>query len=391
MRILLLQDQIYLPSLGGGNKACRLLLASLVERGHTCAASTPAVTAGTGPTNVAGFLRDKAERGLAVAEPRPGVYRYEHCGVEVDSLVRASADEIFAAVGERIEEFEPDWILVSDDRLHRLLEAAERHAPGRSVFLCQTIVHLPFGPLAHRRSERQRELIHSARGIVAISAMLRAYLREHAGLVATELALPVYGLGPFANLANFDEGCVTLVNPCIEKGLEIFLGLAERFPDLDFAAVPTWGATAAVLAALEGRPNVRRIAPADDIEEVLARTRVLLAPSLWPETLGYIVVEAMLRGIPVIASDLGGLRQAKLGVDYLVPVRPAERGPAGYVSPPQDLEPWARALRELTTDRAIYERCSRESREAAHRYVEPITAASFEAYLEELGGSTSEP
>ena len=35
-----------------------------------------------------------------------------------------------------------------------------------------------------------------------------------------------------------------------------------------------------------------------------------------------IVVEAMLRGVPVIASNTGGLPEAKLGVPYVLPVTP---------------------------------------------------------------------
>ncbi len=44
-------------------------------------------------------------------------------------------------------------------------------------------------------------------------------------------------------------------------------------------------------------------------------------PSLWDETFGYACVEAMARGVPVIASAVGGLSEAKLGVPYSVPVR----------------------------------------------------------------------
>ena len=47
-------------------------------------------------------------------------------------------------------------------------------------------------------------------------------------------------------------------------------------------------------------------------------TRILLVPSLWGEAFGLVVVEAMLRGIPVLASNVGGLVEAKLGVDYIL-------------------------------------------------------------------------
>ena len=48
-------------------------------------------------------------------------------------------------------------------------------------------------------------------------------------------------------------------------------------------------------------------------------------PSLWVEGFGMAVVDAMLRGIPVLASNYGGLAEAKLGTDYLLPVHPIQR------------------------------------------------------------------
>ncbi len=57
--------------------------------------------------------------------------------------------------------------------------------------------------------------------------------------------------------------------------------------------------------------------PVDNVDDILRRTRVLLVPSLWAEARSRMVVESMLRGVPVIASNVGGIPEAKLGVDYL--------------------------------------------------------------------------
>ena len=146
-----------------------------------------------------------------------------------------------------------------------------------------------------------------------------------------------------------------MVNPCAVKGIDIFLALAEAMPEVRFAAVPTWGANAGDLERLGRHANITLLAPADNIDDVLRRARVLLVPSVWAEARSRIVVEAMLRGIPVVASDVGGIREAKLGVDYLIPVRAIERYrseldermvPVAEV-PRQDIGPWTSALRRL--------------------------------------------
>ena len=69
---------------------------------------------------------------------------------------------------------------------------------------------------------------------------------------------------------------------------------------------------------------MRVLEPDEDFEQILARTRVLLMPSLWQEAFPLTVVEAMLRGIPVLAANTGGLPEAKLGTDGVLPVQPIE-------------------------------------------------------------------
>jgi glycosyltransferase involved in cell wall biosynthesis len=265
-----------------------------------------------------------------------------------------------------------------------MLDSALRAAPDRVVLLLQTIVQLPFGPLSVQLNPEQTQRMQQARAIGVISEFQRQHIRRYSGLESQIIRLPVYGDAPFAMHGSFDRGFVTIINPCELKGAQIFLALARRFPQTEFAAVPTWGTDQTMRAELAAAPNVRVLPAVDDIDEILAQTRVLLVPSLWPETFGYVVPEAMLGGIPVLASDIGGLPEAKLGVDYLLPVKPAELRDCRYLTPPQDVNPWAAALARLLGDRAAYNRCSEQSRAAAMSFLATTDVSHFEQFLNRL-------
>jgi surfactin synthase thioesterase subunit len=175
--------------------------------------------------------------------------------------------------------------------------------------------------------------------------------------------------------------------------MAIFLALADALPGVPFAAVPTWGTNAEDRAALAARPNVTVLQPVDDINVLLARTRVLLVPSLWAEARSRIILEAMLRGVPVMAANVGGIPEAMMGVRYLLPVRPIQHYqtrvdeqmvPVAEV-PPQDSGPWREALARLLGECRHYEEIARESRSAALAYAKDLHAGHFERLLDGLG------
>jgi surfactin synthase thioesterase subunit/glycosyltransferase involved in cell wall biosynthesis len=385
MRILLAQNSPYFPAHGGGGKSNRLLMEALAARGHVCraVARIPAL----GPVETELYAAELAARGVRAAFPEEGIAAFERGGVEVRVVTAGSLRASFAA---RVEDFQPDAVLTStDDPAQLLLEAALRTAPSRVVYLARATLALPFGPDCAFPSEAKTERIRAAAGVVGVSEYVARYIRQYAGIPATHVPISLLEPGDWSRLGRFENEFVAMVNPCAVKGIAIFLALADAFPETAFAAVPTWGTNARDLAALALRPNVRLLDAVDDIGLLLARTRLLLVPSLWAEARSRIVVEAMLRGVPVMASDAGGIPEAMMGVPYLLPVNPIVRYQARLDErmvpvaevPAQDIGPWRAALARLLRDRAHYEELAAASEAAAQSYAGRLSVAPFEAWL----------
>ena len=390
MKILLAQNMLYVPALGGANKANRCLLEGLAERKHSCRALVPS-TGSHGPGTRSQFLHELVTRGIGVSFSATGVDVFNLKRVEVHAVT--DSHRLHTHLVRQIREFEPAWTLVtSQDPGQVLLAAALEANPRRVVYVVHATWDLPFGPWTVFSNPSITEKLRHAAGIITVSNYVREYIRRWSGLESVVIPFPVYGLGPFPRFGNFDEGFVGMVNPCAVKGISVFLKVAQALPDFQFAAVPTWGTTSSDRDALERLPNVQLLKPVDNIDEFFARTRVLLVPSLWDEAFGVIVVEAMLRGIPVLASNVGGVPEAKLGIDYVLPVRPI----SGYeerlddknnpvpIVPEQDFGPWLEVLRGLLSDRNRYARLSVDSRDAALAYISTLGCTPFEKFLESL-------
>ena len=336
MRLLLASNASYDPPKGGSTRGNLAWLRPMAARGHEVRVVCPA--------DVGAASHESVKDGISI-----------HAVKDLSFHHRALAEEI--------RRLRPDWMLVSSEDLsHVLLREAAQAAPGRLIYLAHTPQFFPFGPESWNPDPAAAELVRQARAVVAIGRHMAGYIREHAGVEACVIHPPIYGQPPYRRFGRFGSGFVLMINPCRVKGLEIFLALAGAFPEVEFAALNGWGTTAEDRAAIARTPNARLLGNVPDIEEVLAGARLLLMPSLWYEGFGLIAMEAMLRGLPVIASDSGGLMEAKQGTGYVIPVRPVERYEREFdethmpvaVAPPQDLEPWKQALHELLTDEQAY-------------------------------------
>ncbi len=99
--------------------------------------------------------------------------------------------------------------------------------------------------------------------------------------------------------------------------------------------------------------------------------------------------QLQVKRIRVLGSNSGGIPEAKLGVDYVLPVRVIERYEQRLderiipvpIIPDQDTGPWLRALRDVLMSRASYERIASKSRSAALAEVRRQTITPLENFL----------
>jgi glycosyltransferase involved in cell wall biosynthesis len=392
MRVLLTANASYVPPRGGATRSNLVWLEILAAAGHSCRVVAPALARAV----VGQQARDEQIEREWRRTPGEGFEKFERNGVAVMGV--AERTRLVAVLREQIREFQPDWVLVSSEDLgHVLLREAERAAPGRIVYVAHTPQFFPFGPASWNQDREATAVVGRAAAVIAIGHHTAEYVRTHAGRGAEVIHPPIYGSGPYPNLARFDEGLVTIINPCAVKGIAIFLALADRFPQHGFGALPGWGTTAADRLELERRPNIRLLPNVKDIESFFRQTRVLLMPSLWYEGFGLSVMEAMLRGIPAVASDSGGLAEAKHGSGAVVATRGIERfepvfdehGMPQPVVPEIDMEPWAAALGSLLGSAEAYARESQVSRAAALRFVEGIRPTRIVEFLGTLQPSAA--
>jgi glycosyltransferase involved in cell wall biosynthesis len=109
---------------------------------------------------------------------------------------------------------------------------------------------------------------------------------------------------------------------------------------------------------LKSRPGVYAMGawPHPLAIEALRRSLFSVAPSLWPEPFGLVALEAAAAGKPIVATDMGGLRDI------------VSDGETGLVVPAEDRGALAAAMQKLIEDEGLRERLGAAARGQAAKF-----------------------
>jgi glycosyltransferase involved in cell wall biosynthesis len=236
------------------------------------------------------------------------------------------------------------------------------------------LLHMPLG------DRGERELLEAAAAVITTSAWTKHRLdlpdrAVHVALPGVDAAALAPGTAAGAELL-----CAAAVTPI--KGHDVLLDALGSVADRDWRCTCA-GSLDRDRAFADG---VRRRARAlgdrlrfagpltgADLDRAYAGADLLVLPSR-AETYGMVVTEALSRGIPVLASDAGGVREA-LGDG------------AGLLVPPGEPAALGAALRSWLGDpalRARLRRAARERRESLHGW--EVTTAVVAGVLEGVAG-----
>ena len=232
------------------------------------------------------------------------------------------------------------------------------------------LLHMPLGLDADRPpTTEERSVLAAAASVVVPSEWLRGWLVRSYGLRPGRVRVVAPGADPALHADGTAGGgnllCVAAVSA--HKGHDVLVDALTRISDLPWRCVCAGSLTADPGFVVRLGQQVRGVglherlqlagplAP-DALDAAYRQADVVVVPSR-AETYGLVVTEALARGVPVIASDVGGVPEA-LGWT-------SRRARPGLLVPPGDVEALAGALQSWLVRPALRRTLRERARERA--------------------------
>lgn len=237
-------------------------------------------------------------------------------------------------------------------QLHRLHDMAPRTVEtGLKLLRELSPVPEDLEAALDRRAERLRAALSGADLLLAPTSFVRERGLEF-GLPAGRLRLLSLGAvthppRPRRAGARRRFGFIGTLAP--HKGVHVLVEAFRGLLGAD-ASLDLWGSTSAhasyaesLRRAASDDPRIRFRGPFPEggQPQVLCELDAIVLPSVWWETTGLVLLEALAAGLPVVASETGGVPEV------------VTNGATGLLVPPRDVEALRDALGQLASGRAL--------------------------------------
>jgi glycosyltransferase involved in cell wall biosynthesis len=207
--------------------------------------------------------------------------------------------------------------------------------------------------------------------VIVPSEFSADHYRQTLGLECTVLPCP-FDWHRVSCHASPEERYVTFVNPEPHKGVSVFARIAEQLhllrPDISLLVVEgrsgmEWLQRMPLDLSHVTNLNVMKNTP--DPRDFLRVSHLLLMPSLCEETFGRVAAEAMINGIPVLASRRGALPEILGNAGFLFEIPGQYTASNCDIPSSQDVAPWVKTICRLWDDSSQYRQASRRARDHA--------------------------
>ncbi|MDB5313202.1 MAG: hypothetical protein JWO38_7404 [Gemmataceae bacterium] len=390
-RVLFASYHCYHDPASGAAVCTRDLFAALAARGWLCGAFTGPVLDDPAAPPVGELLRDRpgvrttpgtaGPVGFTIhTDTGPGGFPVTVFApapaAPARSPTAAEAGAFLGVLDQVLGRFRPDVVLTygGDPASAGVLGRARRAGARVGFWL-------------HNLAYTSADLFRGYDAVVVPSEFSRTHHRAALGLEAVALP-PVIDTGRVAVDRPGDGTDLTFVNPEPAKGVVWFARLAEVLgrdrPDVPLLVVEGRGRTdwlGRCGVDLSGVTSFRRLANTPDPRRFYRLARVVLVPSVGPESFGRVAAEAMLNGIPVVASDRGALPEVVGAGGVCLPLPAGDTPDARSVPPAGELTPWVDAVLRLWDDPVAYATGSAAARAGAARWHPDAVVPRWEAFL----------
>lgn len=161
---------------------------------------------------------------------------------------------------------------------------------------------------------------------------------------------------------------ISMVNPTLEKGGEIFLAITREMPEEKFLVLEGWGGVSSREFSL---PNLTVLSRHKRLADLYSLTEILLVPSVTDDAFPTVIPMALARGIPVIGSKRGGIPEA-VGAGGLI------------VDEPCRIEEWVGAINKLRRSPGLYADLSSGGQLSVKQYEPTVLVNRVRRIIEEV-------